>query len=406
MPPSRMIWGSDAGIAEHVGDPDLGRALAQVLLEEPLPVGDLADERLGPGQVRVGLDPHATDRDPSPLGRALLDALEDGRVAVDHPLVLGRLRAPELELRVVVHQGQHVAERAGALALRLADRPQPRRVDVGVADGGDAVRRRHRRPGQDLGQLGPGRRRGTGDVVEHEHVEHPLERPQDLVAPGLVERQLAHELVEGADVLAQLDHVDLDEDQLRPGQRVDRRGAGGQQVRVGVRPVRGQVRVGRRLDQERHRLAPAAGSATATSWLNGCSPRRGTQVPEPSGRSPHSRPSAWKPGELVKARLMLASTRRPAQSAGTSPVHPEPGGAPRPTPRAADGERLVGRPSGRRSPAPVRPAPPTPRRSAASGRPPAPGGCARAPRGRAGPQRSIGRHARPERTANPIASPS
>ena len=48
----------------------------------------------------------------------------------------------------------HVGEGAGALAHGLAQRPQPRRVDVRVADAADPVRAGVRRPGQHLGEFG------------------------------------------------------------------------------------------------------------------------------------------------------------------------------------------------------------------------------------------------------------
>ena len=50
------------------------------------------------------------------------------------PVVLRGLRAGEVVVGVVVHQPDGGGERARALADRLADRPQPRRVDVRVAD--------------------------------------------------------------------------------------------------------------------------------------------------------------------------------------------------------------------------------------------------------------------------------
>src|SRR5206468_10632672 len=55
---------------------------------------------------------------PISLGDAPLDAFEHRRVLVLHPFVLCGLRAPEQELRIVVHQREHVRKRACTLALR------------------------------------------------------------------------------------------------------------------------------------------------------------------------------------------------------------------------------------------------------------------------------------------------
>ena len=128
------------GVAEDVGDPQLVALDAELLQEEAGAERDLTDECLAARDVRVGLDPHAADRLPSSFGDAPFDAFPDGRVVLLHPLVLRGLAAHEAVLRVGVHQRELVRERARALADRLAQRPQPRRVDVGVADGGDAVR--------------------------------------------------------------------------------------------------------------------------------------------------------------------------------------------------------------------------------------------------------------------------
>jgi hypothetical protein len=130
----RRRAGAGRRVAEHVGDPHLGaaHAVAEPVLEPALPEHDLADEALARRQVHVGLDPHAADRDPAPAATLLADAFEQVGVALLDPGVLLGLRAGEPVLGVLVHQPHRRRERAGALADRLADRPQPRRVDVGV----------------------------------------------------------------------------------------------------------------------------------------------------------------------------------------------------------------------------------------------------------------------------------
>jgi hypothetical protein len=73
-----------------------------------------------------------TSKRPSPA--RLRMPLPDRRVAVAHPRQLLRLGDGEAEVGVAVHHGQGGRERAGALADGLPQRPEPGRVDVGVAD--------------------------------------------------------------------------------------------------------------------------------------------------------------------------------------------------------------------------------------------------------------------------------
>ncbi len=127
-------------VAEHVGDPNLGAAHTEARLEVALAVHQLAHQALPARQVHVGLDPHPADRLPLPAGDLGGDPLEQLRGAFLDPRVLRRLRAREAVVGVVVHQAHRRGERAQALALRLAQRPQPGGVDVGVADRDDAVR--------------------------------------------------------------------------------------------------------------------------------------------------------------------------------------------------------------------------------------------------------------------------
>jgi hypothetical protein len=122
------------GVPEHVGQPEVVGVDAELVAEEAPAVDDLADQRLAGGDVAVGLDPHAADHLEAPLGHPLADALPDRRVAVAHPRQLLRLGDGEAEVGVAVHRGEGGRERAGALADGLPQRPEPGRVDVGVAD--------------------------------------------------------------------------------------------------------------------------------------------------------------------------------------------------------------------------------------------------------------------------------
>ena len=122
------------GVAEHVGQPQLGAAAAEVLLEPALAVEELAGQRLPRGQVAVGLHPHRADREPLPARDRLAHAGEERRRALRQPRVVLCLRVREAVLGIRVHQPQLRGRRAHELAPRLLERPQPRRVEVGVAD--------------------------------------------------------------------------------------------------------------------------------------------------------------------------------------------------------------------------------------------------------------------------------
>ena len=152
------------GVAEGVRQPHLAGLDAELVEEEALAVAQLAGQRLTTRQVRVGLDPHAADRHEPALVDALDDPGPDLGPVVAQPRVLLRRRHREDQLGVGVHQVGDVGAGASDLAHRLADRPQPGRVDVGVADGGEAVRAGPGRRGQHLDELGARRGRGAREV--------------------------------------------------------------------------------------------------------------------------------------------------------------------------------------------------------------------------------------------------
>ena len=114
------------------------------------------------------------------------------------PRVVLRRRATEPVLRVVVHQRDSGGERARALALRLAHRPQPRGVDVGVADGhgtvtcGVAEVLRQRRRDQTA---------GSGDI--RDAVEYLGQQPLQSRPSWVVVSEGAHDTVEHLDVVGE-----------------------------------------------------------------------------------------------------------------------------------------------------------------------------------------------------------
>ena len=179
-----------AVVAEHVGVPEHLGAAAEFALEEALAVEELPHERLAGGQVAVGLDPRPADRQPLPAAHALADPrVEPGRAVAD-PRVLLRLRAGEAVVGVALHQPQLGREGAHALAVGLLERPQPRGVDVGVADRGDLVRAR---------AVAPGEQRLEDRAVAR--VAEAVELAQELALPGAV--GLVHQRREHAEVVGQ-----------------------------------------------------------------------------------------------------------------------------------------------------------------------------------------------------------
>lgn len=248
--------GEGGRVAEGVRQPDLLGLDAQLLPEEPLAVHDLPGQRLTARHVGVGLHPHRTHGRPIAVLHGLLDALPDVWLVLLHPGVLLGLRAGEDQFRVVGGQRRDVGEGPGRLADRLAQRPQPRRVDVRVPGPRDTVRARRRGPRQDLRQLGPCRRRRAGDIVQIEGVEHVLQRAQDLVPPRPLRIQLVHQLGEHLDVEDQMPHVLVEYGEVGSRESVDRPIARGQYVSQtrGLEAVQ-DGGVGRRLQQQMHRLA-------------------------------------------------------------------------------------------------------------------------------------------------------
>ena len=152
---------------------------------------DLADQRLAGGQHAVGFDPHAADGDEPALVDARLHAREQVGVLGLEPFVLlgGTHRVGEV--RVLVHQGEHVGHGAGHLAAGLAHRPQPRRIDVRVADGAHAHRGGVGRPGEHAGELGAGLAHGIGTLLV-EGVQRALQRLGELPVTGRLLVGLLH----------------------------------------------------------------------------------------------------------------------------------------------------------------------------------------------------------------------
>src|SRR3546814_16911635 len=111
----------------------------------------------------VGLDPPAAGVDPPALGDPLANPCEQDRVGLLDPGEQHDLVAGEDEVVVLVHPLDRGPERRARLLVALLPRPEPARVEVGVAD---HVQRAVRRRGRSRGRrevLGLGSRRPVGE---------------------------------------------------------------------------------------------------------------------------------------------------------------------------------------------------------------------------------------------------
>ena len=245
-------------VPEHVGQPPFGAFDPEVLLEEPLSMGELANERLTAAEVGIGLHPHPSHRNPRALGDCGADVAEHGRVVLAHPVVVERLAAREPVLWVPLDQRQLIGEGPGALATRLAQRPEPRCVDVSMADRGDPMCTRRRRRRQHRGQLRSTRRRRSGNrrcVGEVETVQHRFERAKNLVASRVAPIELLHQPVQRPHVVAQRLDLRIDEHEFGPTQSIQRRRPCGGEIRRRVGNRYREVGIRCSLEDQLHRLA-------------------------------------------------------------------------------------------------------------------------------------------------------
>ncbi len=128
------------GIAKHIRQPAASRTRAELAAEELQAHENLADERFAGGHVAVGFDPHAAGSFPAAGLDPLGDFAEQRRVMILRVAVKLSLRAGKVEVRILLHQPASRGEGASGLANRLAQRPEPRHVDMRVADGKESAR--------------------------------------------------------------------------------------------------------------------------------------------------------------------------------------------------------------------------------------------------------------------------
>ncbi|MDQ0727986.1 hypothetical protein QFZ21_002986 [Microbacterium sp. W4I20] len=218
------------GIAEAVGQPDALRADAELALEEPLAVRELAHQRFAGRHHGVGLDPHATQRQEASFGDRSLDALVDLGTVLLEPDVLLRAGHAVLELGLLLEQGRHRRGGAGDLADRLAHRPQPGGVDVCVTDGRDAVRTGLGGGCEHVGEAGAGIRGGRGDALQVEGVEGVVHRLQDAHAARRGRCELGLQLEQHLEIERELEHILLEHGEVHPPRAVERLARGGLDV--------------------------------------------------------------------------------------------------------------------------------------------------------------------------------
>ena len=121
-------------VAERIRIPADLYVHAEILLEVALADQNLPHQRFAVRHVQVGLDPHAADDLPSAFFHALLNLLEKVRIFLLHPFIGARRRHRELEVRILAHQIEHALERVAHDFDGLGPGPEPRHVNVRIAD--------------------------------------------------------------------------------------------------------------------------------------------------------------------------------------------------------------------------------------------------------------------------------
>ncbi len=334
-------------VAERVGQPHPVRTQAELPLEEPLRLRELARQRLTRRHHRVGLDPHAAQRQEPALGHGLLDPLPHlGTVLLD-PGVLLRGRHAVDEVVGALDQVGHGRRRARHLADRLAYGPQPGGVDVRVPDGGDLVGAVLGRAGQHVRERRPGPRRGLGDALQVEHVEGVVERLQHAHTARAC-GQLGLKLQQHLDVEREVVHLGLEDREVDAPGRVQRVRGRRRGVTLGgalEHVVPQEHRVGRRLQEQLDALAAGRGVGHDDVLVAGVDGLHRAAV------RPVDQGLGLEAGTVhVEAEVDHGLDGASGPLGGHGARQPEPGGTPGRAPRRAHLVRLhrEGEPLGRR----------------------------------------------------------
>ena len=257
---------------------------------------------------------------------------------VAHPGQVLGLGDDEAVLGVPVHELEHGAEGARALADRLAQRPQPRRVEMGVPDDADGV--------------GTGGGRLVEQLVEHRlrprascrrcraargGCRRARGRRARRARLGLALGELGHQLDEDPEVVPEaleLGVADVEVGRLQ-GEQGRAVGLGEQQrPRVGAERRR---RVGGGLHEELDRLPGASPVGEQVLAVIRRQALDGPAVPPHQGLGPE-------PGGPGVADAEAEGDLAPCPLGRDGAAQPEPGGVPGRAPRPPEGEGRGSRP--------------------------------------------------------------
>ena len=255
MPLRCMIWGRAAEYPNTSGSHTSLVSIPSSSQVEALAVDDLADERLPRGDVAVGLDPHAPGRLQPTLGDPFLHPFPQVGVVVAHPGQVLGLGDHEPVVGIPLHQLEHRAEGAGAFSDRLAERPQPRRVQMGVPDDAHCMTGRCRSLGQQAVEYRLRTSPTSGDVGELQQRASPFESGADPGRLGLAVGKCAQQLHQHPEVVPELVELGVTNVQVDLLEREEGVALGiGEQEWPRICPERGRW-VGSRLDEQFDPLA-------------------------------------------------------------------------------------------------------------------------------------------------------
>ncbi len=209
--------GQRARVAKDVRVPEFAANPPELLLEETLAREELAHERLAAGDIAIGLDPGAAREDELPLLDLGLDlCVKRGLVFPDPGQLLG-LGAGELVLGIIVHHPHGGREGAIAFAPGFRQRPEPGRVDVGVADGRDVMIAVAVAGGEELLRDGAARRVGRG-VAEGDGVGDGVGGGQRVALIRTLCRELLRQFLDDDEIPEKVPHRTVADDQPRLAQ--------------------------------------------------------------------------------------------------------------------------------------------------------------------------------------------
>ncbi len=134
-------------IAEGVRQPGYARTHPEFALVKTIAVQQLPNQRFTTGHIAVLFHPGRATGFPAAFLYPALNPLPQVGIVLLHKHVQLRLAGGKMKLGILLHQPQHSRKRAAHLAFCLAQRPQPGRVYMGMANQG-------KRPVMHIGRKG------------------------------------------------------------------------------------------------------------------------------------------------------------------------------------------------------------------------------------------------------------